>query len=124
MSKHENETTDEPKKMVKTYLTDDEHRQLRHAAAESEMNISEYVRDALMKAVRISNQEYLDRENEKSVFAEYLLRRSDTLLQSHLDNRGLELFGGLIDCMASQRSIENLPLSSGLSAIGLDSEDD
>ena len=65
MSKHENDTTDEPKKMVKTYLTDDEHRQLRHAAAESEMNISEYVRDALMKAVRISNQEYLDRENEK-----------------------------------------------------------
>ncbi len=65
MGIEDSDTIGDAKKMVKTYLTDEEHRQLRIAAAEADMTIGDFLKDAVLKAIKISVNAYLDREIDK-----------------------------------------------------------
>jgi hypothetical protein len=62
--------TDPKKIMVKTYLTEGEHKQLRHAAAERGLNLSDYVKEAVLLDVKKVMSEYLNREFGKTNAAE------------------------------------------------------
>jgi hypothetical protein len=62
--------TDPKKIMVKTYLTEGEHKQLRHAAAERGLNLSDYVKEAVLIDVKKVMSEYLNREFGKTNAAE------------------------------------------------------
>lgn len=62
MSKQKNSDNSGTQKLVKTYLTDQEHKRLRHAAAELDMNIQDYLKFALLKSVDETLRDYLDRE--------------------------------------------------------------
>lgn len=65
MGKQKSDDNTESLKLVKTYLTDQEHKRLRHAAAELDMNIQDYLKFALLKSIDDTLREYLDREFQK-----------------------------------------------------------
>ncbi|MFM7318968.1 MAG: hypothetical protein ACKO5E_18640 [bacterium] len=65
MGRKKNEATTDADKLVKTYLNEEEHKRLRHAAAELNMNLQDYIRFALLKSIDETLRDYLEREFQK-----------------------------------------------------------
>ncbi|MFM7590528.1 MAG: hypothetical protein ACKO85_01930 [Isosphaeraceae bacterium] len=65
MGRKKNEAATDADKLVKTYLNEEEHKRLRHAAAELNMNLQDYIRFALLKSIDETLRDYLEREFQK-----------------------------------------------------------
>lgn len=59
MNENDSAGADSKKILVKTYMNEDEHKQVRHAAAERGLSISDYVKEAVLADVEKVMAEFI-----------------------------------------------------------------